>query len=165
MKGFRSDSYGGAPRRGLPRSRRMNLATLGDFPAAYAGWVASVKYLGGVPVVWPTGVAPARFAGRPAARYDVATFTALTKAGKLSSSAIVGRATSGAYVYVLAPSDVAAAAVDLVKPTDAEIAALPKESLLDRWFPGASKYVKVAAIGGGILLGLQIFNAVRPRSR
>lgn len=146
-RGFRRDHWS-ARRRvvPVPLSVRMNVGTLGDFPEDYARWVAAVKLLGGVPVVWPKQLAPTSLAGKPAARYTSATYAKLFNAGKISPR-IPQSATPTGYVYVLAPTDAVKAAIDLAKLTKSEEAALPKESLLDRVLPGASAYVKWGAIG------------------
>lgn len=141
------------------RGRRIRLASLGDYPPAYATWVSAVKYAGGAAVVWPASLAPTANAGKPAARYEKATYDALVKAGRLTLSSNDKLSASG-YVYVLAPADAIAAAKQLATITRREEDLLPRESLLDRWLPGVSGYVKLGLMAGAGVALLALYRSL-----
>ncbi len=98
---------------------------LGDAPPAsdtYNAWVATVKGLGGVATVWPFNDGDT---GKPAARFDAATYVALYNAGRIDPNATQEASGDNQNVYVLADGVIAAAALQLVKPTPGEVAQLP----------------------------------------
>ena len=73
----------------------------------YAQWVALVKQEGGVATTVPSNVPDSfqQYAGFPAARYSGALYAALANAGQIDATAPTVASNSGAYIYVVAPSD------------------------------------------------------------
>lgn len=77
----------------------------------FTDWVASLKSTGGVATAWPfsSGLYGA-FYGRPAARFTGANYARAANSGLLDMSQPQQATSNSAYVYVLAPGAVAAAA-------------------------------------------------------
>lgn len=73
----------------------------------YAQWVALVKQEGGVATTVPSNVPDSfqQYAGFPAARYSGALYASLVSAGQIDPNAPTVASNSGAYIYVVAPSD------------------------------------------------------------
>ena len=78
----------------------------------FATWAAQVKADGGVATVLPPSVPDPlqAYVGQPAARYSNALYATLFNAGQIDPSTPQVAAVNGAYVYVLAPFDVATSA-------------------------------------------------------
>lgn len=129
---------------------------LGDEAQTYADWAAQVKANGGVAVNWPFDDADY---GKPAARYPLATYVDLYNNGMITDSDNVQRSGTGDYAYVVADSDVAAAAQSLTGVTAREAAGLPGAfnflnpfanlSTSGKWMTGAA-----VATAGVMILGL-----------
>ena len=73
----------------------------------YAQWAALVKQEGGVVTTIPANVPDAfqQYVGFPAARYSGAMYATLANAGQIDPNAPTVASNSGAYIYVVAPSD------------------------------------------------------------
>ena len=73
----------------------------------YAQWAALVKQEGGVVTTIPANVPDAfqQYVGFPAARYSGTMYATLTNAGQINPNAPAVASNSGAYIYVVAPSD------------------------------------------------------------
>ncbi len=138
---------------------------LGDYPPAYASWAQQVKAQGGAAVVWPSNLAPASSAGQPAARYPAATYQQLVSSGAIDANAQQQATANGQYVYVLANSDVAAAAPALSAINPDEEAGLEAGFWAKFGLPDLTKYVKYAAIAGGVILGGVILLKLLPSRR
>lgn len=115
---------------------------LGDALPVYTQWVDLIKSLGGTVTTWPfSGDA----SGKPAARFDVATYVALFNGGKIDAKAQQQASSSNQFVYVLAPVDVATSAKKLVNVTAREAANLPGGSSGWNPFANVSRTTKIVA--------------------
>jgi hypothetical protein len=84
-------------------------AQLGDYSGDiqtynYAGWYSYTKNVNGVVTAWPfnSGLY-ARYYGKPAARFDAATYVAVSNRGAMLASDAQQASADNKYVYVLAP--------------------------------------------------------------
>lgn len=141
----------------------LEASYLGDALPPYTAWTMGIKNLGGVVTVWPFNDANK---GKPAAKFDIATYVSIFNAGRVSPQDVQQATSNNQYAYILAPVDVIEAAKALTKPTAREVALLPGG--LSGWnpFANASTATKVV-VGSAIVTGLAaVFGMFRgPRNR
>lgn len=97
-------------------------AGLGGDP--FSDWSASIRALvpnplNGGPTTWPfkAGIY-GKYFGRPAARFDIATYVRLGNTGKIARTGVQQITDSGQWAYVLAPDAAASAAPHVMTTTE-----------------------------------------------
>lgn len=140
---------------------------------SYQEWYAAVKRLGGAPVTLPDNVPDMmrQYSGRPAARYDAATYANLFNAGQIDANTPQVMSNTNAYAYVVAPPSAWQGAPQLMTRlqqienavfTGGDIAAdaigLPSLNSIENFLKGAGRDILVGiAVTAGVSLLVKKF--------